>query len=112
MGIPPARNTSTFFRSLSTQITSWPTSAKQAPVTKPTYPVPTMLIFGILSLFPLHSVHRHDRFRISLQRQAEERRHLTRRAPRYVSLFQIPESIGNVPVVCFLTQGVLLFLPR
>src|SRR5690349_5667488 len=40
MGIWPAFNVSIFFWSLSTQMTSLPLSAKQAPATRPTYPVP------------------------------------------------------------------------
>src|SRR6185369_9204896 len=43
--MPPCCRTFTLAESLSTQITSWPTSAKQAPVTSPTYPVPMMVSF-------------------------------------------------------------------
>src|SRR5205814_4882186 len=39
-GTRPARNTSILRASLSRQVTLWPTSAKQAPVTRPTYPEP------------------------------------------------------------------------
>src|SRR3954467_12322139 len=42
MGMPPARSVSTLAASLSMQITSWPNSDRQAPDTKPTYPVPMM----------------------------------------------------------------------
>src|SRR5258705_4589589 len=44
MGIPPARSVSTLAASLSMQITSWPNSDRQAPDTRPTYPVPMMAI--------------------------------------------------------------------
>ena len=36
MGMPPARSILTFSASLSTQMTVWPPSAKQVPVTRPT----------------------------------------------------------------------------
>src|SRR5580765_6521135 len=45
MGMPPAWRTLTFSLLLSTQMTWWPTSAKQVPVTKPTYPVPMIVSF-------------------------------------------------------------------
>src|SRR5215475_4063161 len=45
MGILPARSVRIFAPSLSTQITSLPLSAKQAPATSPTYPVPMTAIF-------------------------------------------------------------------
>src|SRR6202795_4691813 len=41
----PPRSRSTLERSLSTQTTSLPRSAKTAPVTSPTYPVPTTQMF-------------------------------------------------------------------
>src|SRR6185312_15268976 len=44
MGMPPARSVSTLPASLSMQITSWPNSDRQAPETRPTYPVPMMAI--------------------------------------------------------------------
>src|SRR6516225_2053908 len=44
MGTRPAWSVLTFASSLSTQITLWPTSAKQAPVTSPTYPEPMIEI--------------------------------------------------------------------
>src|SRR4026208_1492939 len=45
MGILPARSVRIFVPSLSTQTTSLPLSAKQAPATSPTYPVPITAIF-------------------------------------------------------------------
>ena len=45
MGIFPRRNIATLRWSLSTQVTSLPDSAKPAPATNPTYPVPTTAIF-------------------------------------------------------------------
>src|SRR5687768_4944343 len=45
MGSVPRLSRSTFARSLSTQTTSLPRSAKTAPVTSPTYPVPTTQMF-------------------------------------------------------------------
>src|SRR4051812_31033054 len=45
MGISPRRSISTLRASLSMQITSLPHSAKQVPVTSPTYPVPMTAIF-------------------------------------------------------------------
>src|ERR1700731_4546781 len=44
MGINPLCRLSTFLWSLSTQMTLCPTSAKQAPVTRPTYPEPIIAI--------------------------------------------------------------------
>src|SRR5580704_3469576 len=49
MGINPLWRLSTFLWSLSTQTTLCPTSAKQAPVTRPTYPEP-MIEISILRL--------------------------------------------------------------
>ena len=40
IGITPRSRASILRVSLSTQVTSWPKSEKQAPETKPTYPVP------------------------------------------------------------------------
>jgi len=45
MGMTPARSASTFSAWLSTHTTSLPRSAKTAPVTSPTYPVPTAQMF-------------------------------------------------------------------
>src|SRR5688572_29672749 len=45
MGISPRRSASTFAASASTQTTVLPFSARQAPTTRPTYPVPTTAIF-------------------------------------------------------------------
>src|SRR5215475_4785549 len=45
MGMRPALRAETLSRSLSTQTTSLPRSAKTAPVTSPTYPVPTTQMF-------------------------------------------------------------------
>src|SRR5215470_15859385 len=45
MGMCPALRASTLARLLSTQTTSLPRSAKTAPVTSPTYPVPTTQMF-------------------------------------------------------------------
>src|SRR6476660_7118552 len=45
MGIFPLRSIATLAASLSTQMTSLPVSAKQAPTTKPTYSVPITAIF-------------------------------------------------------------------
>src|SRR6478752_6930305 len=45
MGIRPRRSIRTFASTLSTQTTSLPVSARQAPTTRPTYPVPTTAIF-------------------------------------------------------------------
>src|ERR1041384_494774 len=54
MGILPARSIRTFASSLSTQTTSLPLSAKHAPATSPTYPVPTTAIFiRFVSLRPV-----------------------------------------------------------
>src|SRR5438309_4797117 len=50
IGTLPARKISIFRESLSTQVTLWPTSAKQAPVTRPTYPEP-MIETSIRLLF-------------------------------------------------------------
>src|SRR6266508_1941061 len=50
MGIRPVRKDSILARSLSTQTTSLPRSAKTAPVTSPTYPVPTTQIFKAQAL--------------------------------------------------------------
>src|SRR6266481_1860072 len=44
MGTSPRLSAASFFSSLSTKMTSWPRSAKQAPATKPTYPEPTTAI--------------------------------------------------------------------
>src|SRR4029078_9925743 len=44
MGICPCCSMSIFCATLSTQVTSMPKSARQAPVTRPTYPVPTTQI--------------------------------------------------------------------
>ncbi len=51
----PSRSIPIFSRLVSTQVTSTPISAKQAPDTSPTYPVPTIVIFirrGYLSHLP------------------------------------------------------------
>src|SRR4030088_515034 len=48
MGICPFCSASTFLWSLSTQVTLCPTSAKHAPVTRPTYPEPIIEISMIL----------------------------------------------------------------
>src|SRR5436190_22924669 len=53
MGMRPDRSASILARSLSTQMTSLPRSAKTAPVTRPTYPVPTTQMFT--SDAPVHS---------------------------------------------------------
>src|SRR2546426_12833086 len=45
MGMRPARRAIIFSSSLSTQTTSLPRSAKTAPVTSPTYPLPTTQMF-------------------------------------------------------------------
>src|SRR6266404_252835 len=45
MGMRPALRAAILSRSLSTQTTSLPRSAKTAPVTSPTYPVPTTQMF-------------------------------------------------------------------
>jgi len=45
MGIIPFFILSTFSASISTHTTLFPVSAKQVPVTKPTYPVPITAIF-------------------------------------------------------------------
>src|SRR6188472_2720673 len=45
MGISPRQSRSTFCASVSTQATDGPNSAKHAPDTRPTYPVPTIAIF-------------------------------------------------------------------
>src|ERR1700731_1125527 len=45
MGIFPSLSIAIFDSSLSTQMTSFPFSARQAPTTSPTYPVPTIAIF-------------------------------------------------------------------
>ena len=60
MGISPPLICSIFFLSISTQITLFPVSAKQVPVTRPTYPVPTTAMFmmiknlknGLMSFLP------------------------------------------------------------
>src|SRR5688572_15177456 len=44
-GIVPARSASIRETSVSTHTTEWPKSARHAPVTSPTYPVPTIAIF-------------------------------------------------------------------
>src|SRR5579859_1916480 len=44
MGTCPLRKAANFRWSLSTKMTSWPRSAKQAPATNPTYPEPTTAI--------------------------------------------------------------------
>src|SRR2546430_4782587 len=53
----PALSVSIFVASQSTQTTLWPPSAKQVPVTSPTYPVPMMEIFmahlGLAGLSPI-----------------------------------------------------------
>src|SRR5687767_668782 len=46
MGIFPRWSIRIFASTLSTQTTSFPLSAKQAPATSPTYPVPTTAIFN------------------------------------------------------------------
>src|SRR5688572_16470514 len=46
MGIFPRWSIRIFASALSTQMTSLPLSAKQAPATSPTYPVPTTAIFN------------------------------------------------------------------
>src|SRR5688572_10999598 len=45
MGILPRWSERTLAGSLSTQMTSLPFSARQAPATRPTYPLPTTAIF-------------------------------------------------------------------
>src|SRR5258706_7211195 len=45
MGMTPRASAAIFASSLSTQITFMPRSARQAPVTRPTCPVPTMQMF-------------------------------------------------------------------
>src|SRR3972149_6856627 len=47
MGMIPRFSESIFALSLSTQVTSLPRSAKTAPVTSPTYPVPTTQMFKV-----------------------------------------------------------------
>src|SRR5438094_9511258 len=47
MGIRPASSSAILSGRLSTQTTSFPRSAKTAPVTKPTYPVPTTQMFMV-----------------------------------------------------------------
>jgi hypothetical protein len=54
MGTRPCRRVSILFRLLSTQMTSCPTSAKHAPVTNPTYPEPTIVMFIISPYFYQH----------------------------------------------------------
>ena len=49
IGISPARRRSILAASLSMQVTKWPKSAKQAPDTSPTYPVPIMAICMTIS---------------------------------------------------------------
>src|SRR5689334_5793891 len=51
MVISPFFSLLTLLLSISTQVTSLPVSAKQVPVTNPTYPVPTTVIFIIDYLF-------------------------------------------------------------
>src|SRR5438128_9283787 len=51
MGTSPFFNWVTLASLLSTQTTVLPVSAKQVPVTKPTYPVPTTAIF--IMIYPL-----------------------------------------------------------
>src|SRR3954470_1512116 len=43
-GTPPARSASTFSAEMSRTTTSWPRSAKPAPVTRPAYPAPKTAI--------------------------------------------------------------------
>ena len=54
IGSPPAFSVAIFLSSLSMQVTSLPQSAKQVPVTSPTYPVPMKAIF--ISLTPANSL--------------------------------------------------------
>src|SRR5262245_50369493 len=53
IGTLPSCNMSILALSTSTQVTLTPNSAKQVPVTSPTYPVPTTAIFMTLSRIPL-----------------------------------------------------------
>src|SRR6185312_1391320 len=47
MGTPPACRVVTRFKSLSTQMTECPSSARHAAATNPTYPEPTTVIFSV-----------------------------------------------------------------
>jgi hypothetical protein len=53
MGISPWRRLAIFAESISRQVTSLPNSAKQVPVVKPTYPVPTTQIRRMDYRYPL-----------------------------------------------------------
>src|ERR1700756_2772346 len=57
MGILPSCIILTFFSFISTQITWFPVSAKQVPVTKPTYPVPTTAIFTKVFCFYCYYIY-------------------------------------------------------
>ena len=52
IGISPAPSARIFSSSLSTHVTLMPNSAKQAPVTSPTYPVPMTAMFILSAPLP------------------------------------------------------------
>src|ERR1700682_2172143 len=61
MGIFPSLSVAIFDSSLSTQMTSFPFSARQAPTTSPTYPVPTTAIFIVYPCAEFQPHTRHPR---------------------------------------------------
>src|SRR5215472_10074802 len=68
IGISPRFNASILLSSMSTQATSWPESEKHVPATRPTYPVPTIVIFIATNLFHFAlSAHRRS---VSARQQA------------------------------------------
>src|ERR1700752_1775191 len=60
--ISPALHPAIFVASLSTQTTLWPSSERQAPVTSPTYPVPTTPTCNMPISRPFSSLCLHNPF--------------------------------------------------
>ena len=100
MGIRPRRSIRTFASTLSTQTTSLPVSARQAPTTRPTYPVPTTAIF-IRVPTP------------SLRLQRLKRYHSVRNAVNILTSKRLPLQIlrvvpGAAALLAFSTVRILL----
>src|SRR2546426_11818651 len=107
--MPPACSMATFFRSLSTQTTSWPTSAKHAPVTNPTYPVPTMETLAIESVLrtrraQINPVHSNAQAGVGLERE----RKIDRGLVAFRAAVRVPKSVVDEPIMRFLPQRVRL----
>src|SRR4026207_78953 len=94
MGIRPRRSIRTFASTLSTQMTSLPVSAKQAPTTRPTYPVPTTailiaLVYSLTKPPPYHAADKRVNRLIGKELRRKRARRNLRDSIRRVSLVRI-----------------------